>query len=86
LTQYALIIKNNIETNIHLQTSRRFDRVKQDMLLVPKTIHAQHCCASNGKVKVKKVVDKSMMRNLVWVKIQNLPSIAMSSFCYENPN
>ncbi len=28
------------------------------MLLVTKTIHAQHCCASNGKMKVKKVADK----------------------------
>ncbi len=52
------IAKNNIETNIHLQTSRSLDRVKQDMLLVTKTIHAQPCCASNGKMKVKKVADK----------------------------
>jgi hypothetical protein len=80
------IAKNNIETNIHLQTSRSLDRVKQDMLLITKTIHAQHCCASNGKMKVKKVADKYMMNDLVWVKRQNLPIVAMSSFCYRNPN
>jgi hypothetical protein len=31
-------------------------------------VHAQHCCASNGKMKMKKVVDKNMMNDLVWVK------------------
>jgi hypothetical protein len=59
--------------------------VKQNMLLVPKIIHAQHCCASKGKMKMKKVVDKSMMKDLVWVKKQNFPSAAMSSFCYQKP-
>jgi hypothetical protein len=68
MTQHVLIVKNNIETNIHLQTSRSLNRIKQDVLLVPKTFHAQHCCASNEKMKVKKVVDKSMMNNLMWVK------------------
>jgi hypothetical protein len=38
------------------------------MLLVAKIVHAQHYCASNGKMKVKKVADKSMMSDLVWVK------------------
>ncbi len=75
-----------METNIHLQTSRSLDRVKQDMLLVTKTIHAQPCCASNGKMKVKKVADKNMMNGLVWVKRQSLPIVAMSSFCHQNPN
>jgi hypothetical protein len=60
--------ENSIETNIHLQTSRSFNKVKQDMLLVPKTIHAQHRCALKGKMKVKKVADNNMMNDLVWVK------------------
>jgi len=68
LTQHMLIVKNNIETNIHLQTSRSLNRVKQDMLLVLKTIHAQQCCALKGKMKVKKSTYKSMMNYLVWVK------------------
>ncbi len=61
---------NSIETNIHLQTLRNLNRVKQDMLLVPKTVHVQHCCVLNGKMKMKmkKVVDKSMMSVLLWVK------------------
>jgi hypothetical protein len=72
----------SLKTNIHLQTSRSLNGVKQNMLVVPKTIHAQHCCALKGKMKVKKVVDKSMMSDLVWVKRQSLLSVAMSSFCY----
>ncbi len=80
------ITNNNIETNIHLQTSRSLNRVKQYMLLVLKTIHAQHCCALNGKMKVKKVADKSMMSNLVQVKRHSLFSATMSSFCYQNLN
>ncbi len=56
------------------------------MLLVPKTIHAQHCCASNGKMKVKKTIDNNMMNDLVWVKRQSLPNVAMSFFCYQNTN
>jgi hypothetical protein len=63
------LLENSVETNTHLQTSRSFNKVKQDMLLVPETIRAQHRCASKGKMKVKKVVDKSMMSDLVWVKI-----------------
>jgi len=63
--------ENNIKTNIHLQTSKSFNWVKQDMLLGLKTIHAQHCCASKGKMKTKKVANKNMMNNLVWVKRQN---------------
>ncbi len=59
---------NSIETNIHLQTSRSLNRVKQDMPLVPKTVHAQHCYALKGKMKVKWVVDKNMMNDLMWVK------------------
>jgi hypothetical protein len=39
-----------------------------DMLLVPKIVHVQHCYVSNGKMKVKKVANKSMMNDLVWVK------------------
>jgi hypothetical protein len=39
-----------------------------DMLLVPKTIHVQHRYALNGKMKVKKATNKSMMNDLVWVK------------------
>jgi hypothetical protein len=39
-----------------------------DMLLVPKIVHVQHRYASNGKMKVKKATNKSMMNNLVWVK------------------
>ncbi len=86
LTQHVSITNNNIETNIHLQTSRSLNRVKQYMLLVLKTIHAQHCCALNGKMKVKKVADKSMMSNLVQVKRHSLFSATMSSFCYQNLN
>jgi hypothetical protein len=59
LTQHMSIAINNRKTNIHLQTSRNLNRVKQDMLLILKTIHAQHCCASKGKMKVKKVANKS---------------------------
>jgi hypothetical protein len=46
LTQHVSITRNNIKTNIHLQTSRSLNRIKQDMLLVPKTIHAQHCTST----------------------------------------
>ncbi len=38
------------------------------MLLIPKTIHAQHYYTSNGKMKLKKVSNKSMKSDLVWVK------------------
>jgi hypothetical protein len=69
-----------------MHTSRSLNKVKQDMLLVPKSIHAQHCCASNGKMKVKKVADKSMMSDLAWAKRQNLRNVTRSSFCYQNPN
>jgi len=55
------------------------------MLLIPKTIHAQHCCASKGKMKVKKVANKSMMNDLMWVKRQSFFSAAMNYFCYQNP-
>jgi hypothetical protein len=55
MTRHVLIVKNNIETNIHLQTSRSLNKVKQDVLLVPKTFHAQHCYAPNEKMKVKKL-------------------------------
>jgi hypothetical protein len=55
------------------------------MLLILKTIHAQHCCASKGKMKVKKIANKSMMNDLVWVKRQSFFSAAMSYFCYQNP-
>jgi hypothetical protein len=65
--------KNNLETNMHLQTSRSLNRVKQDMLLFPKNVHAQHYYASKGKMKVKKAADKSMMSNLVRVKRKKLP-------------
>jgi hypothetical protein len=79
------ITRNNIKTNIHLQTSRNLNRVKQDMLLVPKTVHAQHCCDLKRKLKVKKAVDKNMMNDLVWVKRLNFPNVAMRYFCYQNP-
>jgi hypothetical protein len=49
------------------------------MLLVPKIIHAQHYCASNGKMKMKKTIDKSMMSDILRI-------VAMSSFYYQNPN
>jgi hypothetical protein len=68
LTQHVSIAINNIETNIHLQTSRSLNRVKQNMVLVLNIVHAQHYCASNGKMKVKKVVDKNMMSDIMWVK------------------
>ncbi len=55
------------------------------MLLVPKIVHVKHCCASKGKMKVKKTTDKNMMNILMWVKRQNFTSTAMSSFCYQNP-
>ncbi len=55
------------------------------MLLIPKTIHAQHYCVSKGKMKVKKVANKSMMNDLVWVKRQSFLSAATSYFCYQNP-
>jgi hypothetical protein len=78
-------LENSIETNIHLQTSRSLNRVKQDMLLGLKIIPAQHYCALKGTMKMKKVADKSMMSNLVWVKRQSFPSVAMGFFCYQNP-
>jgi hypothetical protein len=59
--------------------------VKQDMLLVPKIVHAQHCCDSKGKMKVKWVIDKNMMNNLVWVKKHNFPNATMNFFGYQNP-
>ncbi len=68
LTQHVSIVRNNIKTKIHLQTLRNLNRIKQDMLLVPKTIHAQHYYALNGKMKVKKITDKSLMSDLLWVK------------------
>jgi hypothetical protein len=37
--------------------------MKQDMLFVPKIVPAQHYCDLNGKMKVKRVVDKSMMND-----------------------
>jgi hypothetical protein len=59
---------SSLRANIWCATSQSFNRVKQDMMLVPKIVHAQHCYDSKGKMKVKWVVDKSMMSNLVWVK------------------
>ncbi len=79
-----LIVRNNIETNIQLQPSRSLNKVKQDMLLVPKIVHVEHCYVSKGKMKVKKTTDKNMMNILVWVKRQSFVSTAMNSFCYEN--
>jgi hypothetical protein len=55
------------------------------MLLVFKIVHAQHYCALKGKMKMKKVTDKNMMNDLVWVKRHSFPSAIMSSFCYQNP-
>jgi hypothetical protein len=77
--------KNSIKTNIQVQTSKSLNRVKQDMLLVPKTIRAQYCCTSSGKMKAKKVTNKSMMDDLVLVKRQSFPSAIMSFFCYQSP-
>jgi hypothetical protein len=51
-----------------MQTTTSFNKVKQHMLLVPKTIHAQQCCVLKGKMKVKKVANKRMMNDLVWLK------------------
>jgi hypothetical protein len=79
------IAKKTKKTSSHLQTLRSFNNVKQDILLVPKTIHAQHCCASKGKMKVKKIANKNMMNDLVWVKRQSFLRADMSSFCYQNP-
>jgi hypothetical protein len=39
-----------------------------DMLLVLKIVHVQHRYALNGKMKMKKAANKSMMNDLVWVK------------------
>jgi hypothetical protein len=64
LTQHVSIAINNIETNIHLQTSRNLNKVKQDVLPIP----TQHCCASNGKLKVKKTANKNMMNDLAGEK------------------
>jgi hypothetical protein len=36
-------------------------------------------------MKVKWVVDKNMMNNLVSVKKQSFLNITMSFFCYQNP-
>ncbi len=36
------------------------------MLLVLKTVRAQHCYALNGKMKMKKIADKNKMNNLLW--------------------
>jgi hypothetical protein len=55
------------------------------MLLIPKNVHAQHCCALKGKMKVKWVADKNRMNDLMWVKRQSFPSATMRSFCYQNP-
>ncbi len=38
------------------------------MLRVPKTTYAQQCCALKGKMRVKKVANKIMMRDLMGVK------------------
>ncbi len=70
---------------MNLQTTRSLDKVKQDMLQVPKSVHAQQCCALKGKMKVKKTVNKIMIRDLVGVKRQRFPGIAMNAFCYQNP-
>jgi hypothetical protein len=59
--------------------------MEQDMLFVPNTVPTQHCCALNGKMKVKWVANKSMVNDLVWVKKQNFPNDTMSFFCYQNP-
>jgi hypothetical protein len=37
-------------------------------------------------MKVKKAANKTMMSDLVGVKRQSLATVAMSSFCYQNPN
>ncbi len=55
------------------------------MLLVPKTIHAQHYYALKGKMKVKKIAYKSMMNNIVWVNKQRFFNAAMNFFYYQNP-
>ncbi len=38
------------------------------MLQVLKTTYAQQCCALKGKMRVKKVANKIMMRDLMEVK------------------
>ncbi len=36
-------------------------------------------------MKVKWVIDKNMMNNLVWVKKHNFPNATMNFFGYQNP-
>jgi hypothetical protein len=55
------------------------------MLWVPKTARAQQCCALKGKMKVKETTNKIMMKNLMGVKTQRFPSIAMSAFLLSKP-
>jgi hypothetical protein len=69
---------------VNLQTIRSFDKVKQDMLWVPKTAHAQQCCALKGKMKVKEIANKIMMKDIMGVRRQRFLGIAMSAFFYQN--
>jgi hypothetical protein len=76
------IARNNVKTDIHLQTSKNLNRAKQDVLLV----HAQHYCVSNGKMKMNKIVNENMMNDLIWVKRYSFLNDSMTFFCYQNPN
>jgi len=82
--------KNSIKTNMHLQTSRSFNRVRQDILWVPKTIHAQQCCASKGKMKVKKATNKTMITMLCFkgkMKVKKATNKTMiTMLCFKGKN
>ncbi len=69
---------------MNLQTTRSFNKVKENMLHVPKTTHAQQCCALKGEMKIKEIANKIMMKDLMGVRRQRFPDIAMSAFCYQN--
>ncbi len=40
------------------------------MLWIPKTTYAQQCCALKGKLRMKEIANKIMMRDLIGVKRQ----------------
>jgi hypothetical protein len=51
------------------------------MLQVPKTTYAQQCCALKGKMKVKEVANKIMMRDLTGVKRHKFSCVTVITFC-----
>jgi hypothetical protein len=54
------------------------------MLRIPKTTYAQQCCALKGKMRMKKVANKIMMKDMMGVKRQKFSSVTMITFCYQN--